>query len=215
MEAVGQLTGGIAHDFNNLLTVVIGNLQLVEGALEGNDKALKRAREAIEAATKGSELTKQLLAFARRQSLAPQELKVNELIGQMGGILQRSVGEAVQLKIDLMDGQPLIKADPTQLETSILNLAINARDAMKEKGGGRLTIETSKVYLDREYATEHEEVDAGDYLMIAVSDTGDGIPKHLYCTRSSSRSSRPRKWARAPGLACRWYSASSSSPAVT
>lgn len=180
MEAVGQLTGGIAHDFNNLLTVVIGNLQLVEGALEGNDKALKRAREAIDAATKGSELTKQLLAFARRQSLAPQELKVNQLIDEMGGILQRSVGEAVHLKIDLMDGEPIIKADPTQLETSILNLAINARDAMKENGGGgRLTIETSRLYLDGDYANEHEEVEAGDYVMIAVSDTGAGIPKHL------------------------------------
>ena len=179
MEAVGQLTGGIAHDFNNLLTVVIGNLQLVEGALEGNDKALKRAREAIEAATKGSELTKQLLAFARRQSLAPQELKVNELIGEMSGILQRSVGEAVELRIDLMDGEPIIKADPTQLETSILNLAINARDAMKKNGGGLLTIETCKLYLDSDYATEHEEVEPGDYVMIAVSDTGEGIPKHL------------------------------------
>ncbi len=179
MEAVGQLTGGIAHDFNNLLTVVIGNLQLVEGALEGNEKALKRAREAIDAATKGSELTKQLLAFARRQSLAPQELKPNQLITDMSGILQRSVGEAVELRIDLMEGEPVIKADPTQLETSILNLAINARDAMKGNGGGRLTIETSRLYLDGEYALEHEEVEAGDYVMIAVSDTGEGIPKHL------------------------------------
>ncbi|NNE23752.1 MAG: PAS domain S-box protein [Rhizobiales bacterium] len=180
MEAVGQLTGGIAHDFNNLLTVVIGNLQLIEGALEGNDKALKRAREAIDAATKGSELTKQLLAFARRQSLAPQELKVNHLIHEMEGILQRSVGEAVKLKVDLMKGDPIIKADPTQLETSILNLAINARDAMKDSGGGgRLTIETSRLHLDADYAKEHEEVEPGDYVMIAVSDTGAGIPKHL------------------------------------
>ncbi len=179
MEAVGQLTGGIAHDFNNLLTVVIGNLQLVEGALEGNEKALKRAREAIDAATKGSELTKQLLAFARRQSLAPQELKVNDLITGMSAILQRSLGEDVSLRIDLMDGDPVVKADPTQLETSILNLAINARDAMKQKGNGRLTIETSAQILDHEYCAEHEEVEPGQYVMIAVSDTGDGIPKHL------------------------------------
>ncbi len=177
MEAVGQLTGGIAHDFNNLLTVVIGNLQLVESALKGNDKAQKRAKEAIDAATKGSELTKQLLAFARRQSLTPQELKVNQLIEGMAGLLQRSVGEAVELRVDLMDGDPMVEADPTQLETSILNLAINARDAMTK--GGRLTIETSSEYLDADYARDHEEVTPGHYLMIAVSDTGSGIPKHL------------------------------------
>ena len=179
MEAVGQLTGGIAHDFNNLLTVVIGNLQLVESALEGNEKALKRAHEAIDAAQKGSELTKQLLAFARRQSLAPQELEVNKLIEGMSAILHRSVGEAVNLKIDLMDGNPVAKADPTQLETSILNLVINARDAMRGKPDGRLTIETSLETLDKEYCAEHEEVEPGQYIMIAVSDTGDGIPKHL------------------------------------
>ena len=177
MEAVGQLTGGIAHDFNNLLTVVIGNLQLVEGALQGNDKALKRAHEAIDAATRGSALTKQLLAFARRQSLDAQEIDVNELISNMGTILQRSVGEAVELKIDLMQGNPVVVADPTQLETSVLNLCINARDAMPD--GGRLTIETAPVVLDERYAEEHEEVKAGPYIMIAVSDTGAGIPKHL------------------------------------
>ena len=177
MEAVGQLTGGIAHDFNNLLTVVIGNLQLVESALQGNDKALKRAHEAIDAATRGSALTKQLLAFARRQSLDAQEIDVNELISGMGTILERSVGEAVELKIDLMQGSSVVVADPTQLETSVLNLCINARDAMPD--GGRLTIETAPVVLDERYAEEHEEVKAGPYIMIAVSDTGSGIPKHL------------------------------------
>ncbi len=177
MEAIGQLTGGIAHDFNNLLTVIIGNLQLVEKALEGNDKASKRARDAIDAATKGSDLTRQLLAFARRQPLAPQEVEVNDLIENMGSLLGRSIGGSVELKVDLMDGNPVIKADPTQLESSILNLAINARDAMDKNG--RLTIETSPAYLDQAYASEHEEVVPGHYILIAVSDTGSGIPAHI------------------------------------
>jgi len=177
MEAIGQLTGGIAHDFNNLLTVIIGNLQLVEKALKDDKKASKRARDAIDAATKGSDLTRQLLAFARRQPLAPQEVEVNELIGNMGSMLARSIGGSVELKVDLMEGAPVIKADPTQLESSILNLAINARDAMDKNG--RLTIETSPVYLDQAYASEHEEVVPGHYILIAVSDTGSGIPAHI------------------------------------
>lgn len=177
MEAIGQLTGGIAHDFNNLLTVIIGNLQLVEKALEGNEKASKRARDAIDAATKGSDLTRQLLAFARRQPLAPQEIEVNDLIENMGSMLGRSIGGSVELKVDLMDGNPMIKADPTQLESSILNLAINARDAMDKHG--RLTIETSPAYLDQAYASEHEDVVPGHYILIAVSDTGKGIPAHV------------------------------------
>jgi len=177
MEAIGQLTGGMAHDFNNLLTVIIGNLQLVEAALKGNEKAEKRAREAFLAATKGSQLTKQLLAFARRQPLDAQKLDVNALIAGMGDLLKRSVGETVELKLDLMPGSPLILADPTQLETSVLNLAINARDAMPE--GGRLTIETMPVRIDPDYAATQEEVTPGPYVMIAVSDTGSGIPKHL------------------------------------
>jgi len=177
MEAVGHLTGGIAHDFNNLLTVIMGNLQLVEGALRGNEKAEKRAHEALLAATKGSQLTKQLLAFARRQPLVPQELKVNRLVSAMEDLLKRSIGEAIDLRIDLMAGDPSIVADATQLETSIINLAINARDAMPE--GGRLTIETSPVEFDGRFSRGHEDVLPGHYVMIAVSDTGAGIPKHL------------------------------------
>ncbi len=163
--------------FRSLLTVIIGNLQLVEKALKDDKKASKRARDAIDAATKGSDLTRQLLAFARRQPLAPQEVEVNELIGNMGSMLARSIGGSVELKVDLMEGTPVIKADPTQLESSILNLAINARDAMDKNG--RLTIETSSVYLDQAYASEHEEVVPGHYILIAVSDTGSGIPAHI------------------------------------
>ncbi|MGE0210595.1 MAG: PAS domain S-box protein [Parvibaculaceae bacterium] len=177
MEAVGHLTGGIAHDFNNLLTVIMGNLQLVEGALQGDAKAEKRAHEAYLAASKGSQLTKQLLAFARRQPLVPQELKVNRLISGMEDLLKRSIGEALDLRIDLMPGDPCIIADATQLETSIINLAINARDAMPE--GGRLTVETAPVEFDGRFSRGHEDVLPGHYVMIAVSDTGVGIPKHL------------------------------------
>jgi len=177
MEAIGLLTGGIAHDFNNLLTVINGNLQLVEKALEGNENAEKRARNALEAATKGAELTRQLLAFARRQPLAPQEVAVNDLIEKMGSMLSRTIGESIELKVDLMAGNPVIKIDRTQLESAIIKLAINARDAMDDNG--KLTIETSQEYIDEDYAREHDEVVAGQYVLIAVSDTGCGMPGHV------------------------------------
>jgi PAS domain S-box-containing protein len=173
MEAVGQLTGGIAHDFNNLLQIVIGNLQLVESSIKQDEKAQRRALEAMDAAKRGSQLTRQLLAFARRQSLAPEIISVNKMIESMGHIFDRSIGGAIQLKVDLMDGAPQVSADRSQLESSMLNLAINARDAMPN--GGRLTIETSPVYLDEDYAAENSEVRPGHYLLIAVSDTGEGI----------------------------------------
>ncbi|MGI9373053.1 MAG: PAS domain S-box protein [Hyphomicrobiales bacterium] len=177
MEAVGQLTGGIAHDFNNLLQIVIGNLQLVEAALHTDEKAQKRASEAMDAAERGSKLTAQLLAFARRQSLAPDVTGVNTMIEGMGHILDRTIGGAIELKVDLMDGMPKVSVDQSQLESSILNLAINARDAMPN--GGRLTIETSSSYLDHDYAAKHSEVAPGNYVLIAVSDTGTGISNEV------------------------------------
>ncbi len=173
MEAVGQLTGGIAHDFNNLLQIVIGNLQLVESSIKQDETAQRRALEAMDAAKRGSQLTRQLLAFARRQSLAPEIISVNKMIEGMGHIFDRSIGGAVQLKVDLMEGAPQVSADQSQLESSLLNLAINARDAMPN--GGRLTIETSPIFLDEEYAAKHNEVQPGHYVLIAVSDTGNGI----------------------------------------
>ncbi len=177
MEAVGQLTGGIAHDFNNLLQIVIGNLQLVEAALHTDEKAQKRAAEAMDAAERGSKLTGQLLAFARRQSLAPETTAVNTMLEGMGHILDRTIGGAIELKVDLMDGMPKVSVDQSQLESSILNLAINARDAMPN--GGRLTIETSSSYLDHDYAAKHTEVTPGHYVLIAVSDTGTGISEQV------------------------------------
>ncbi len=176
MEAIGQLTGGLAHDFNNLLTVIIGNLELLEGKV-GDERGLKRLAEAIDAARKGAGLTRQMLAFARKQELEPRDVKINELVSGIAPLIARSIGEQVQLKADLMAGEPLAVIDPSQLESAILNLAINARDAMPQ--GGHLTIETQPVYLDQAYAAAHEDVAAGHYVMVAVSDTGIGMSPEL------------------------------------
>jgi PAS domain S-box-containing protein len=174
MEAVGQLTGGIAHDFNNLLMVVMGNLQLVEQIVKGDDRALKRIRAAIDAADKGSDLTRRMLAFSRQQTLQNKDLVVNDLLFKMQDLLQQAVTATVELKI--MPGTETwqIKADQTMLETAILNLAINARDAMKPKGG-TLIIESANRNLDADYCEKNEEVTPGDYVEISVTDTGAGI----------------------------------------
>ncbi len=174
MEAVGQLTGGIAHDFNNLLMVVMGNLQLVEQIVKNDERALKRIRAAIEAADKGSDLTKRMLAFSRQQTLQNKELDVNDLLFRMEDMLKQAISATVELKIMPATGLWPIKADQTMLETAILNLAINARDAMKPKGGN-LIIESANRTLDKEYCEANEEVTAGDYVEIAVTDTGAGI----------------------------------------
>jgi PAS domain S-box-containing protein len=176
MEAIGQLTGGLAHDFNNLLTVIIGNLELLEGKLP-DDRSTKRLSEAIDAARKGAGLTRQMLAFARKQELEPREVKVNELVNGIAPLIARTIGEQIQLKADLMAGEPLAVIDPSQLESAILNLSINARDAMPR--GGHLTIETQPVYLDQAYADKHQDVVAGHYVMVAVSDTGSGMSAEL------------------------------------
>jgi PAS domain S-box-containing protein len=177
MEAIGQLTGGIAHDFNNLLTIIMGNLQLIDHAVRDNEKAGKRVNEAIDAAIKGSELTRQLLAYSRRQTLEPREVNINALVEGMAPLVSRSIGETVRVKVDLMDGEPKAVIDPSQLESTILNLAINARDAMPS--GGMLAIETQPAYLDEAYAAQYPEVTPGHYVMVAVSDTGTGIPAEL------------------------------------
>ncbi len=172
MEAIGQLTGGLAHDFNNLLTVIIGNLELLEGKLP-DDRSTKRLSEAIDAARKGAGLTRQMLAFARKQELEPREVKVNDLVSGIAPLIARTIGEQIQLKADLMGGEPLAVIDPSQLESAILNLSINARDAMPR--GGHLTIETQPAYLDQAYADKHQDVVPGHYVMVAVSDTGSGM----------------------------------------
>jgi PAS domain S-box-containing protein len=176
MEAIGQLTGGLAHDFNNLLTVIIGNLQLLDGKFGPDDKSSKRVAEAIDAAQKGSDLTRQLLAIARKQELAPKDVDLNGLVTSMAPLVARSIGENFELHVETMKGAPLSVIDASQLESAILNLAINARDAMNEKGGGgRITIETQPVFLDQFYAEKHADVTPGHYVLVAVSDTGAGM----------------------------------------
>ena len=174
MEAVGQLTGGIAHDFNNLLMVVMGNLQLVEHLVAGDERALKRIRAAIEAADKGSELTKRMLAFSRQQTLQNKDLSINELLLSMQDMLSQAATAIVEVKIIANETLWPVKADKTMLETAVLNLTINARDAMKPKGG-TLVIECQNKTFDQAYADANEEVQAGDYIEISVTDTGSGI----------------------------------------
>ncbi len=174
MEAVGQLTGGVAHDFNNLLMVVMGNLQLVEQLVKNDERALKRIRAALEAADKGSDLTRRMLAFSRQQTLQNKELSINDLVFKMEDMLQQAISATVELKIIASENVWPVKADKIMLETAILNLAINARDAMKPNGGV-LVIETANKHLDQAYCAEQEDISVGDYIEIAVTDTGSGI----------------------------------------
>ena len=175
MEAIGQLTGGIAHDFNNLLTIITGNLDMAQRSLRDADNV--RLRRALGNALKGAEraasLTQRLLAFSRRQPLAPQPLDLDRLIQGMSELLKRTLGETVLLETVTTPGLWRIEADPNQLESALLNLAVNARDAMP--AGGRLTIETANARLDEDYAANQAEVAPGNYVVIAVSDTGLGM----------------------------------------
>nr|WP_317128301.1 ATP-binding protein [Sphingomonas baiyangensis] len=177
MEAVGQLTGGIAHDFNNLLTVVTGNIGIAQRSLSQENVHEPRALRALEGAMKGAEraaaLTQRLLAFSRRQPLAPKPVDVDRLIGSMADLLARSLGELVATETITAPGLWRVEADPHQLEAAILNLAVNARDAMPD--GGRLTIETANAKLNEAYAAQHAEVAPGSYVVIAVTDTGCGM----------------------------------------
>lgn len=174
METVGQLTGGLAHDFNNLLGVIIGNLQLVEREVSENDAVVKRIMAAINAADRGAELTHRLLAFSRLQALETVSANPNPLIENLTDILKSSLGETISLETKLGPDLPNICTDTAQLESAILNLAVNARDAMPE--GGQLTIESKLVILDQDFARRQEEFTAGKYVVIAVTDTGSGIP---------------------------------------
>jgi PAS domain S-box-containing protein len=177
MEAVGQLTGGLAHDFNNILTVIMGNLNLVESAVETDGKARERLREATEAVQKGSELARQLLSFSSQQVAEPKDVKVNDAISRMHSMLGRTLGETIDLQLVLARESAIVSVDPTQLETSLINLAINARDAMAD--GGKLVIETQLVDLDQDYVSINPDVKAGRHVMIAITDSGAGIPKSL------------------------------------
>ena len=178
MEAVGQLTGGIAHDFNNMLAVVMGSLDLLNRRLSGDDTRSKRYVDAAaEAARRASLLTQRLLAFSRQQPLQPEAIDANKLVAGMSDLLRHSIGADIRLETVLAGGLWRTHADPNQLENVILNLAVNARDAMPE--GGRLTIETQNTHLDDRYAATHPGVFAGQYVLIAVTDTGSGMPAEV------------------------------------
>ena len=174
MEAVGQLTGGIAHDFNNLLQIVTGNLDILDRALPADADRLRRAaRNAMGGARRAAILTQRLLAFSRRQPLAPEPIDVNRLVAGMSDLLSRTLGEPIAIETVLADGLWPTEADPNQLENALINLAVNARDAMP--GGGTLTIETSNAHLDEAYARDNAEVAPGPYTAIRVTDTGSGM----------------------------------------
>ena len=173
MEAVGQLTGGIAHDFNNMLAVIMGGLNLLQRKLARGETDVERFVEgAIDGAQRAATLTQRLLAFSRQQPLSPEPLIINKLVAGMSELLDRTLGEQVKVETVLAAGLWQVKADPAQLENAILNLAVNARDAMP--GGGRLTIETLNAFVDDAYAQEYA-IEAGQYVLIAVADTGAGM----------------------------------------
>ncbi|RVT94709.1 CHASE3 domain-containing protein [Sphingomonas crocodyli] len=174
MESIGQLTGGIAHDFNNMLAIVIGSLDLAKRKIGGDPEVLTRyISNASEGAERAASLTARLLAFSRQQPLAPVTIDVNKLVQGMSELLRRTMGEQYMVETVLAGGLWRAFADPGQLENSVLNLAVNARDAMAD--GGHVTIETANAYLDDEYARIHSEVAPGQYVMISVTDTGTGM----------------------------------------
>ncbi|HUL05087.1 MAG TPA: CHASE3 domain-containing protein [Candidatus Acidoferrum sp.] len=175
MESVGQLTGGVAHDFNNLLTVVIGSLDAAVDRTPAEPRAL--VESALRAAERGATLVRQMLAFSRRQTLIPEALDLNELAGGMEDLLQRTLGEHIEIEMKPVRGLWPALADKAQVESALLNLAINARDAMPE--GGKLIIETGNHQLDADYAAHNAEVTPGDYAMLAVTDTGTGMPPEV------------------------------------
>jgi PAS domain S-box-containing protein len=175
MESVGQLTGGLAHDFNNLLTVVIGNLDAVLERVQGDTR---RAIEgALRAAERGAALVQRLLAFSRRQTLVPESINLGDMVSGIEDLLRRTLGEHIEIEMKLARDLGPALADRAQVESALLNLAVNARDAMPE--GGKLTIETGNTHLDEHYAAHNAEVAPGDYIMLAVTDTGSGMPPEV------------------------------------
>jgi len=176
-EALGQLTGGIAHDFNNLLAVISGNLELMKDELKGEPDLAELLEDALSSAQSGAELTHRLLAFGRRQTLHPQATDAGELVMGMSRMLARTLGETIETRWVLNEDLWLVEVDRNQLETSLLNLAINARDAMVE--GGVLTIETANANLDHGTALARDAVAPGDYVVVSVTDTGTGMPPEI------------------------------------
>jgi len=173
MEAVGQLTGGIAHDFNNMLTVVIGNLDALTRALAGSGRNFDRVQMALIGALSCAELTQRMLAFARRQPLQPKPVNLGRVSRNMVKLLGRTLGERIGVRVDVADDLWLVMADPAQVESSLINLAVNARDAMPE--GGQVVIDVHNVHLDR----AQDDLPAGDFVMLRVTDDGTGMPRDV------------------------------------
>jgi len=174
MDAIGQLTGGVAHDFNNVLTVITGTIEIIQEGLADKPELASIAALIDDAASRGAEITSQLLTFARRQPLEPREIDVNALVAETAKLLRPILGEHVEIVTSLADDAWPAMADPSQLSSAIVNLAVNARDAMPE--GGRLTLETANRELD---GANHGDGEAGSYVMVAVADTGHGIPAEI------------------------------------
>src|SRR3984957_4271511 len=176
IEAIGQLTGGLAHDFNNLLTVITGNLEMLEMSLEGSNQR-ELLKEAQDAAQDGAKLTGQLLAFGRRQPLNPKPTDLAPLISNFSELLRRTLGESIELHIRVTGSGNLCVVDAPQLQNALLNLAINARDAMPR--GGKLTIDISRTRLDVDYAQMYPDIRTGRYVLVAVTDTGSGMSEEV------------------------------------
>jgi nitrogen-specific signal transduction histidine kinase/CheY-like chemotaxis protein len=179
LEAIGQLTGGVAHDFNNLLTIVIGNLEIAERSLKSwGDGTRERLVRVIGSAAIGAQraatLTQRLLAFARRQPLDPKPINVNLTLAVMSDFFRRTLGENIDLEVVGGAGLWQVEIDASQLEAAILNLVVNARDAMSETG--KLTIETSNAFIDEYYAQQHSDIKPGQYVLLSITDTGAGMP---------------------------------------
>ena len=211
LDAIGHLTGGVAHDFNNLLTIIIGNLEMAQRQLESwtdavHVKLAQRIGSAMHGAERAATLTKRLLAFARQQPLNPTAIDVNRLLNGLSDFLRRALGEDVSLEIVGAGGVWPVEADPAELEAAVLNLAVNARDAMPD--GGKLTIETGNAYLDDAYCRQYPDVRPGQYVQVSVTDTGAGMTKEVMRARlravlhhQAGRAGH-RAWAQ-PGLRLR------------
>jgi signal transduction histidine kinase len=173
MEAIGQLTGGLAHDFNNLLTVIIGSLDLIQSDPADAPRTARLAQQAMAAAGRAEQLTKQLLTFARRQMIRPKTVDLNRVIRDFAELLQTALGGTIELHLKLDENISAVRIDPAQFEAAMLNLAVNARDAMN--GVGRISVETSNVTLNSDYAANNPGASPGNYVLVSVSDTGAGM----------------------------------------
>jgi PAS domain S-box-containing protein len=173
MEAVGRLAGGVAHDFNNLLTIILGYSQILADGLPAGSKLANSTAQIKSAGERAAGITRQLLAFSRKQVLSPRVINLNDIVLNLDSLLRRLIGEDIEVMTAPANDLGMVKADPGQIEQVIMNLALNSRDAMPK--GGKLTLETSNATLDETYAREHQPVESGQYVMLAVSDTGHGM----------------------------------------